>query len=105
MMFSNCDINEGKALTPVQYSSSAAISFCSESLKMPCLKTSLESEAPIMTMDTISFDAYHASESFVFSLVYGCLCVICSLVVGLKTDFVGRRHGLTLEFRRGTLRH
>ena len=33
--------------TPVQYGSSARMSFCSERRKMPCLKTSFESEAPI----------------------------------------------------------
>ena len=40
-------VQDKAGLTPVQYSSSAAICLGSERRKMPCLKLSLESEAPI----------------------------------------------------------
>ena len=38
---------DAKHRTPVQYGSSAGMSFSSERRKIPCLKTSFESEAPI----------------------------------------------------------
>ena len=46
--------------TPVQYASSAGIVFGSESLKMPCLKTSLESDCPMVAYGSLVIGHHRA---------------------------------------------
>jgi hypothetical protein len=48
----------------------------------------------MLMMDTMSFDAYHASESFVFSLGSACLCALFYLLLLDCGRFAGLRHGL-----------